>query len=107
MKLDYACDVISMFKINYTIAFHGIGVLLYTRLKVKAKSENQISSLNWVESNTSWTVKTKVYTLMCVSEEPLQYVANQNIHVARHLYVLSRDKTIDLPYDLICRTTSL
>ena len=27
MKLDYACDVISMFKINYTIAFHGISVL--------------------------------------------------------------------------------
>ena len=25
---------------------------------------------------------------MCVSEEPLQYVANQNIHVARHLYIL-------------------
>ena len=25
-KLDYACDVISMFKINYTIAFHGISV---------------------------------------------------------------------------------
>ena len=23
-KLDYACDVISMFKIKYTIAFHGI-----------------------------------------------------------------------------------
>ena len=44
---------------------------------------------------------------MCVSEEPLQYVANQNIHVARHLYILSRDKTIDLPYDLICRTTLL
>ena len=43
---------------------------------------------------------------MCVSEEPLQYVANQNIHVARPLYILSRDKTIDLPYDLICRTTS-
>ena len=35
---------------------------------------------------------------MCASEEPLQYVANQNIHVlARHLYILSRDKTIDLP----------
>ena len=49
----------------------------------------------------------KVYTLMCASEEPLQYVANQKIHVARHLYTLSRDKTIDLPYDLICRTTSL
>ena len=42
---------------------------------------------------------------MCVSEEPLEYVANQNIHV--DLYILSRDKTIDLPYDLICRTTSL
>ena len=27
VKLDYACDVISMFKINYTIAFHGISVL--------------------------------------------------------------------------------
>ena len=26
VKLDYACDVISMFKINYTIAFHGISV---------------------------------------------------------------------------------
>ena len=25
-KLDYACDVISTFKINYTIAFHGISV---------------------------------------------------------------------------------
>ena len=25
-KLDYACDVISMFKMNYTIAFHGISV---------------------------------------------------------------------------------
>ena len=25
-KLDNACDVISMFKINYTIAFHGISV---------------------------------------------------------------------------------
>ena len=49
----------------------------------------------------------KVYTLMCESEESLQYVANQNIHVARHLYTLSHDKTIDLPYDLICRTTSL
>ena len=23
VKLDYACDVISMFKINYTTAFHG------------------------------------------------------------------------------------
>ena len=33
---------------------------------------------------------------MCVNEEPLQYVANQSIHVARHLYILSRDKTIDL-----------
>ena len=27
MKLDHACDVISMFKMNYTIAFHGISVL--------------------------------------------------------------------------------
>ena len=27
VKLDYACDAISMFKINYTIAFHGISVL--------------------------------------------------------------------------------
>ena len=27
VKLDYACDVISMFKINYAIAFHGISVL--------------------------------------------------------------------------------
>ena len=27
VKLDYACDVISMFKINYTIDFHGISVL--------------------------------------------------------------------------------
>ena len=27
VKLDYACDVISMFKINYTIAFNGISVL--------------------------------------------------------------------------------
>ena len=27
VKLDYACDVISMFKINYTIAFHEINVL--------------------------------------------------------------------------------
>ena len=44
---------------------------------------------------------------MCVSEEPLQYVANQNIHVGRDFYILSRDKTINLPYDLICRTTSL
>ena len=25
-KLDYACDIISMFNINYTIAFHGISV---------------------------------------------------------------------------------
>ena len=25
-KLDYACDVICMFKVNYTIAFHGISV---------------------------------------------------------------------------------
>ena len=25
-KLDYTCDVISMFKKNYTIAFHGISV---------------------------------------------------------------------------------
>ena len=50
----------------------------------------------------------KVYTLMCTSEEPLQYVAkNQNIHVARQLYTLSHDKTIDLSCDLICRTTSL
>ena len=44
---------------------------------------------------------------MCASEELLQYVANQNIHVARHLYILSRDKPIDLTYDLICRTKSL
>ena len=44
---------------------------------------------------------------MCASEEPLQYVANQNIYLARQLYVLSRDKTIDLPFDLICHTTSL
>ena len=44
---------------------------------------------------------------MCASEEPLQYVANQNIHVARQLYTLSRDKTIDVPCDLLCRTTSL
>ena len=44
---------------------------------------------------------------MSASEEPLQYAANQNIHVARHLYILSHDKTIDLSYDLICRTTSL
>ena len=27
VKLDYACDVISVFKINYIIAFHGISVL--------------------------------------------------------------------------------
>ena len=27
VKLDYACDVMSMFKINYTITFHGISVL--------------------------------------------------------------------------------
>ena len=27
VKLDYAYDVISMLKINYTIAFHGISVL--------------------------------------------------------------------------------
>ena len=27
VKLDYACDVISMFKINYTIVFHGISAL--------------------------------------------------------------------------------
>ena len=40
VKLEYACDVISTFKINYTIAFHGISVLLYIRLKVKVKSEN-------------------------------------------------------------------
>ena len=44
---------------------------------------------------------------MCASEESLQYAANQNVHVARYLYILSRDKTIDLHYDLICRTTSL
>ena len=44
---------------------------------------------------------------MYENDEPLQYVTNQNIHVARHLYTLSRDKTIDLPYDLIYRTTSL
>ena len=25
-KLDYACDVIAMVKINYTIALHGISV---------------------------------------------------------------------------------
>ena len=31
---------------------------------------------------------------MCASEEPLQYVANQNIHVAQHLYILSRDKLL-------------
>ena len=49
----------------------------------------------------------KVYTLTCAREEPLQYFANQNIHVARHLYTLSRYKIIDLLYDLICRTTSL
>ena len=60
-----------------------------------------------MESNTSWTVKIKVYTLLCASEEPLQYVANQNIHVAWHLYILSHNKTIDLPFDLVCRTTSL
>ena len=40
VKRDCACDVISILKINYTIAFHGISVLQYTRLKVKAKSEN-------------------------------------------------------------------
>ena len=34
--------------------------------------------------------------VMCASEEPLQYIGNQNIHVARHLYILSRDNTIDL-----------
>ena len=44
---------------------------------------------------------------MCASEEPLQYVAYQNNRVARHLYILSRDKTIDLLYDFLCRTTSL
>ena len=27
VKLDYACDVISMFNINHTIAFHGMSVL--------------------------------------------------------------------------------
>ena len=27
VKLEYACDVISMFKINYTITFHGVSVL--------------------------------------------------------------------------------
>ena len=27
VMFDYACDLISMFKINYTIAFHGINVL--------------------------------------------------------------------------------
>ena len=40
VKLDCACDVISMFKINYTMAFHGISVLQYTRVKVNSKSEN-------------------------------------------------------------------
>ena len=49
----------------------------------------------------------KVYTLMCASEEGLQYVANQNIPVAVHWYALSRDRTIDLPHDLVCRMTSL
>ena len=44
----------------------------------------------------------KVYTLMCESEESLQYVANHYTHVARHLYTLLHDKTIDL-----CHTTSL
>ena len=44
---------------------------------------------------------------MCASEDLWQYIANQNIHVARHLYTLSHDKTIDVSYDLICRTTSL
>ena len=44
---------------------------------------------------------------MCANDELLQYVAHQNIHVARHLYTLSRDKITDLPYDFICRTTSL
>ena len=34
------------------------------------------------------------YTLMCASEEPLQYVADQNIHVAQQLYILSRDKIL-------------
>ena len=44
---------------------------------------------------------------MCVSEEPLQYVANQNIHATQHLYILSRDKTIDLPYDLMSHDITL
>ena len=44
---------------------------------------------------------------MCASEDPRQYIANQNIHVARHLSTLSRDNTIDESYELICRTTSL
>ena len=56
---DYVCDVISVFKINYTIAYQGISVLQDATLKVKAKIENQNSSLDWVESNTSWTVKVK------------------------------------------------
>ena len=46
-------------------------------------------------------------TLMCTSEGLLQYVADQNIHVARHLHILSRDKTTDLSYDFICHMTLL
>ena len=44
---------------------------------------------------------------MCANEKPFRHTAEQNIHVARHLYTSSRNKIIDLPYDLICRTTSL
>ena len=40
VKLDCACNVISVFKINYAIAFHRITVLQYIRLKVKTKSES-------------------------------------------------------------------
>ena len=35
-----------------------------------------------------------VHTLMCASEEPLQYVTDQDIPVTQHLYVLSCDKVL-------------
>ena len=42
MKLD-ACDVISMLKINYTIALHGISVLHALNIVVKLENSRVLS----------------------------------------------------------------
>ena len=58
----------------------------------------------WSHLHHIW-LKYNIHTLRCTNEEQLQYTAKQNIHIARHLCTLSRDKIIELLCDLTYCTT--